>query len=70
MSKEFSEVKQAIREQKVGLEPTRLTAPESKSGASTNFATSAFIFALPNSHVEVWLNPTFWPTELCHYLTY
>ena len=26
----------------IGLEPTRLAAPEPKSGASTNFATPAF----------------------------
>ena len=28
----------------VGLEPTRLAAPEPKSGASTNFATSRSLF--------------------------
>ena len=28
----------------IGLEPTRLTAPDPKSGAATNYATSAFIF--------------------------
>ena len=26
----------------IGLEPTRLATPDPKSGASTNFATSAF----------------------------
>ncbi|MFM2285958.1 MAG: hypothetical protein RLZZ543_1455 [Bacteroidota bacterium] len=27
-----------------GLEPTRLAAPDPKSGAATNYATSAWIF--------------------------
>ena len=29
-------------ERLIGLEPTRLATPDPKSGASTNFATSAF----------------------------
>ena len=29
----------------IGLEPTRPKSPDPKSGASTNFATSAFAFA-------------------------
>ena len=28
----------------IGLEPTRITTPDPKSGASTNFATSAIVF--------------------------
>ena len=29
----------------IGLEPTRIATPDPKSGASTNFATSAIVFA-------------------------
>ena len=28
----------------IGLEPTRIATPDPKSGASTNFATSAIVF--------------------------
>ena len=34
----------------IGLEPTRLAAPEPKSGASTNFATPAFKIQI-ESHI-------------------
>ena len=31
----------------IGLEPTRLTAPDPKSGAATNYATSASVRISP-----------------------
>ena len=36
----------------IGLEPTRLATPDPKSGASTNFATSAFRVANVNNFCE------------------
>ena len=36
----------------IGLEPTRITTPDPKSGASTNFATSADAIS-PNCHAKV-----------------
>ena len=36
----------------IGLEPTRLATPDPKSGASTNFATSAFRDANVNNFYE------------------
>ena len=38
----------------IGLEPTRLTTPDPKSGAATNYATSAIACA----NVGVFFNPT------------
>ena len=38
-----SKGKSARKVRLIGLEPTRLTTPDPKSGASTNFATSAFL---------------------------
>ena len=35
----------------IGLEPTRITTPDPKSGASTNFATSAI--QVPQIHHQV-----------------
>ncbi len=36
----------------IGLEPTRLTAPDPKSGAAANYATSAGIFPFSGAKIE------------------
>ena len=35
-----------------GLEPPRLTAPDPKSGAATNYATRAMLFGLASAKVD------------------
>ncbi len=45
ISKKDKKIKMVRKER---LELSHLTAPEPKSGASTNFATSAFLFVLKN----------------------
>ena len=43
----------------IGLEPTRIATPDPKSGASTNFATSAIVFCKRSAKIillfDLWL---------------
>jgi hypothetical protein len=42
-----------------GLEPPRLSAPDPKSGAATNYATSAFFKRCKYSYFfNIWLTPS------------